>query len=139
MVKVCDIVSLIIFKECFVLIYRIENQKTNNGMWYKSNGEYAPFILNLTEGISKHLPMGFNPEHKEGGMDWCSAGISKEQMNLWFSARDALELYQSGYRLFEFEVENFKKKDFEVLFTRDSIIGQIELPLVAIWDINLLK
>ena len=120
-------------------IYRIENTITKHGMWYREDGTFNPFIYKLTEGISKDLPMLFNPEHKEGGVDWCSAGISKEQMNMWFSPLDALELHQSGYKLFEFNVSVFKKMEHEILFSRDSIISQTEIPLDLIWNLNTLK
>lgn len=120
-------------------IYRIENPVSKHGMWYKEDGTFDPFIYKLTEGISKDLPMLFNPEHKEGGIDWCSAGSSIEQMNMWFSPLDALELMQNGYNLYEMQVTTFKKMEHEVLFSRDSIVSQVEIPLGLIWDINSLN
>lgn len=119
-----------------MIIYRIENQKTNNGMWYDEHGNYAPRILNLTEGIYRDLPMHYNADHRKDGKKWSSAGRSVAEMNLWFSPRDAYELMQDGYGLYEFEVAEFQVKEFEILFTREGIIKQREISLESVWNLE---
>lgn len=42
--------------------------------------------------------MPFNELHKKDGLNWCSAGRSVEQMNHWFSAEDAKNLLDNGYK-----------------------------------------
>ncbi len=122
-----------------ITIYRIENPKTHNGMWYDKDGNLAPFIFNLTEGISKHLPMSYNADHYLDGFVWNSAGRSKEQMHQWFSAMDAFELLNNGYKLYEFDVVMYQQKEHEVLFTREGIIKSTEIPLEEIWNFEPLK
>ncbi len=120
-------------------VFRIENPDTMHGMWYEKDGTFNPFINKLTEGISKDLPMDFDPAHKKGGLDWYSAGKSVENMNQWFSPLDALELHQNNYKLFKFEVKQYQMREMECLFTREGIIKQEQIPLDVIWDINLNK
>lgn len=115
-------------------IYRIENEKTFNGMWYRKDGEFDPFIFKLTDGISKNLPMDFEERYSEGGMRWISAGGSVDQMKYWFSNLDAFELINNGYSLLELEVEQFKPEEHQVLFTRESIVNKREIPIDEIWD-----
>lgn len=38
-------------------IYRLEHKDTNDSMWYNNKGDYNPFIMTLTEGAAKQLPM----------------------------------------------------------------------------------
>ncbi|PLS19205.1 hypothetical protein CVD28_02000 [Bacillus sp. M6-12] len=117
-------------------IYRIENENTMNGMWYDINGNYNPFIVNLSEGKSKHLPMDFDDRYSNGGLKWFSGCHSKELMRHWFSDLDAFELHENGYKLFEFESEQFIVEEHQILFTREGIVSKKEIPLETIWDIN---
>lgn len=120
-------------------IYRIENEETMHGMWYEEDGTFNPFIYKLTEGKSKNLPMDFHEKYKKDGFKWFSGCGSIEQMNLWFSPLDALELFKSGYKLFEIDSSQYIIEDNQILFTRNGIINKNEIPLDLIWDINSLK
>lgn len=113
-------------------IYRIENEISKHGMWYREDGTYDPFIFKLTEGISAGLPMGFDKRYSEGG-EWISAALNVEQMQYWFSRRDAIELFQAGYKLYEFEAAQYIKEEHQVLFTREGVKSKIEIPLSTIW------
>ena len=119
-------------------IYRIENPIHHHGMWYDSKGKFDPIINNLCpNGIAKDFPMPINLElHRKDGLIWNSAGKSIENMNQWFSPEDALNLCNSGFRLYKFEVEIFQELPMEILFCRNSIIDQIEIPLEAVWNIK---
>ena len=117
-------------------IWRIENPDTMHGMWYKLDGTYAPFIMTLTEGISKDLPMEFHERYSFGGRKWFSAGKSKANMNQWFSPRDALELSAAGYKLYEFVAGEFRVEEHQVLFTREGVIRSEEIPLDFLWDLS---
>lgn len=120
-------------------IYRIENETTNHGMWYRLDGTYDPFIKTLTEGISKDLPMGYNERYSKDSLKWFSGCGNIEDMKHWFSALDALELNQNGYKLFEFEAEQFSIAEHEVMFTREGVISKKEIPLETIWDMSQFK
>jgi hypothetical protein len=122
-----------------VKIYRIENEVTNHGMWYRIDGTLDPFIHKLTDGKSKNLPMEFHERYSKGGRKWFSGCGSKEMMQHWFSNLDAFELLQNGYRLFEFESNQFIDEGNQVLFTREGIVKKQEIPLQTIWDLKKLS
>lgn len=117
-------------------IFRIENQETFHGMWYRIDGTYDPFIMTLTEGISRDLPMGFHERYAKDGLKWFSGCGDRAQMQQWFSALDALELHQNGYQLYEFESEQFIVEEHQILFTREGLLSQKEIPLSVMWDLD---
>lgn len=116
-------------------IYRIENPLDMDGMWYTKNGVLRKQIHILCpHGIAKDLPMPLNLElHRKDGEIWNSAGKSIENMNEWFAPQDALNLYNNGFKLFQFEVNMFQELEHEILFCRKGIISQIEIPLENVW------
>lgn len=116
-------------------IYRIEHPENMNGMWYTKNGVLRKQIHILCpHGIAKDLPMPLNLElHRKDGEIWNSAGKSIENMNEWFAPQDALNLYNNGFKLFQFEVSMFQELEHEILFCRKGIISQIEIPLENVW------
>ena len=57
-------------------------------------------------------------------------------MNQWFTASDAINLYNNGFKLFEFETTMFQELDMEILFCRQGVIKQREIPLESIWNIG---
>lgn len=122
-----------------MIIYRIENEETEHGMWYREDGTYDPFILRLTEGKSKDLPMGFDPNRFTGGYKWFSSCSNLDDMRHWFSDLDALELFKNGYKLFQFEAGQTIVLPHEVMFTREGLISKTEIPLDTIWNINRLN
>lgn len=119
-----------------IKIYRIENPGTMHGMWYELDGTYNPFIKTLTEGKSKDLPMDYHERYAQGGLKWFSGCPSKELMQHWFSPLDAWELYQAGYRLYQFTSTQYIVEEYQVIFTREGIIDQLEIPLEQIWNIE---
>lgn len=124
------------------VVYRIENPNDRDGMWYNKDGIFRKTIHILCpDGIAKDFPMPLNLAlHRKDGYVWNSAGKSVENMNAWFTASDAINLYKRGFKLFEFEVNMFQELENEILFCRDGIIKQKEIPLEMIWDIkNLIK
>lgn len=116
-------------------IFRIENPVEKNGMWYDKNGNYKPIIKDLCpNGITKDLPMPFNELHKKDGLRWFSAARSIENMHQWFSADDAIRLFNSGFRLFKFKVTMYQELEMEVLFCREGIVECKEIPLDEVWN-----
>ena len=117
-------------------IYRIEHPEDMDGMWYAKNGIARKKIHILCPyGIAKDFPMPLNLElHRKDGEIWNSAGKSIENMNSWFSPQDALNLYNNGFKLFQFEVNMYQELENEVLFCRKGIISQKEIPLEDVWN-----
>ena len=118
-------------------IYSIENLEDKDGMWYTKDGILRKKIHILCpNGIAKDFPMPFNPIHQKDGYIWNSAGKSIENMNQWFTAEDAINLYNNGFKLFEFETTMFQELEMEILFCRKGIVSQKEIPLELVWNIN---
>jgi hypothetical protein len=117
-------------------IFRIENQDTMHGMWYREDGTFEPFIERLTEGKSAKLPMGFKEVHRTGGLKWFSGAENFDDMRLWFSDLDALELFKNGYKLYRFDATQTLQLENETLFTREGILHQDEISLDTIWNIK---
>lgn len=119
------------------LIYRIEHPEDKDGMWYTKEGIARKRIQILCpDGIAKDFPMPFDFERNTDGNIWCSAGKSIENMNQWFTAQDAMSLYNNGFKLFQFEVSKFKELEMEILFCRDYIVKQKEIPLETVWNLE---
>lgn len=118
-------------------VYRIEHPTDRNGMWYTKDGVLNKRIHILCpEGISKDLPMPLNRElHRKDGKVWNSGGDSIENMKHWFTDNDVRTLYNNGFRLFEFHTTLFNPLEYEILFCREGIITQREIPLETIWSI----
>ena len=118
-------------------IYRIENPEDKDGMWYTKDGILRKKIHILCpNGIAKDFPMPFDPIHRKDGYIWNSAGKSIENMNQWFTAEDAINLYNNGFNLFQFETTMFQELEMEILYCRKGIISQKEIPLELVWNIN---
>jgi hypothetical protein len=119
-------------------VYRIENPIDRDGMWYNKDGIFRKTIHVLCpDGIAKDFPMPLNLElHRRNGEIWNSAGKNVENMNQWFTASDAINLYNNGFKLFEFETTMFQELEMEILFCRKGIIKQKEIPLESIWDLG---
>ena len=120
------------------IIYRIENPDDRDGMWYTKDGIARKKIHILCpDGIAKDFPMPLNlKSHRKDGEIWQSAGKSIENMNQWFTAKDAMNLYNNGFKLFKFEVNMWQELENEILFCRKGIIKQDEIPLHLIWDLT---
>ena len=118
-------------------IFRIENPTDKDGMWYNKDGIFRKTIHILCpNGIAKDFPMPINLGlHRKDNKIWNSAGKSIENMRQWFTAEDALNLYNNGFKLFQFEVNLFQELPMEILFCREGIINQKEIPLETIWNI----
>lgn len=119
-----------------IKLYRIENLETMRGMWYDGEGKYNPFINQLTEGISKDLPMDEHERYGLNALRWFSGCDNISDMRSWFSSKDALELSQSNYQLFQYSVDMFVKEENQVLFTREGIKEKKILRLGDVWDID---
>lgn len=105
-----------------------------HGMWYTNDGELNPYIDNLTEGISAHLPMDHHERYGQDNKRWYSGCQDLEQLKHWFSHRDILELNEAGYKLYEFHATQYQNEQYQTIFTRESIITQTEINLQTLLD-----
>lgn len=117
-----------------MLGYRVENQIQKHGLWRNFDGSWNPVFDQLSEGLSRNLPMEDDNLYREGGKQWFSAAPSKDTLKHWFSLQDVIELAKLGYKIYEFELEHTKQiSDFEIVFTRDNIVKQKEIEYKEIW------
>jgi len=121
-----------------IKVFRIEVPESKHGMWYNKNGIFQKTIdILCPNGIAKNFPMPMNLKlHRKDGLIWNSGGNSIEQMNHWFTSSDAKNLFNKGFKLFEFEVNLFQELENETLFCREGLISQREIPLEVIWDLS---
>lgn len=115
--------------------YRVENQKLGHGIWRNFDGTVNPIFSKLTHGKCKNMPLEDSDFYREGGKHWFSAADSPEKLKVWFSSLDVLEMLFLGYKVYEFEISNFRfVSEFEICFTRDSIISQTEIDPCLIYE-----
>ena len=105
-------------------IYRIEHRDTKDGMWYNYNGSYNGAIFDLTEGLSKNIPMPYTEHHKKDNKKWFSAVKSIDDLFKWFTSLDIQELLGQGYELYKITCINYNDIGSEVLFAREDIVKQ---------------
>lgn len=116
-----------------IVVYRIEHGAEKHGMWYRADGTYDPFIKTLPNAKSASLPMEPDERYGRRGRRWYSAAASVELMHHWFTAEDARALAAAGYEVFEFEVSEYLVEEFQVIFTRESVVRRTPVPLESIW------
>lgn len=115
--------------------YRVENQSEGHGIWRDFDGTINPVFKHLTQGKCKDMPMEDNDFYRAEGKQWFSATDTPEKLKAWFSALDVKEMLELGYEIFEFEITNCRKvSEFEICFTRDSIISQRKLNPLDIYE-----
>lgn len=118
-------------------LFRIESLIDSRSLWYKPDGSFDPFITTLTEGISASLPMEYDDTYGFGGKRWYSSCDQFDNMRMWFSDKDAEELYEAGFVLREYEVNDWRELPRgEVVFTREGVISKKEIDIATIWNIN---
>lgn len=118
-----------------ILGYRVEDPVEQHGLWRNFDGTWNPVFEYLTEGLARSMNMDDDPMYREGGKQWFSAAPTKETLKHWFSRQDVLELRELGYRVYEFELVGVREvSEFEIVFTRDNIVRQTEIPMDVVWE-----
>lgn len=114
--------------------YRVEDQVGKHGLWRNFDGTWNPVFDELSEGLSRNLPMEDSELYRQDGKQWFSAAPSKETLKHWFSLSDVKDLSNLGYKVYEFRLDNTKSvSECEIIFTRDNILEQKEINYKEIW------
>lgn len=114
--------------------YRIEDPINKHGLWRDFDGKINPIFSKLTVGKCKDMPMEDNDFYRFNGKQWFSATDKPEKLTAWFDVMDVIEMECLGYKVFEFEILECRKvSDFEICFTRDSILGKRQIDPSKIW------
>ncbi|MBQ6097289.1 MAG: hypothetical protein IJP93_09230 [Bacteroidales bacterium] len=117
-----------------IKVYRVENENEQKGLWRKFDGTWEPLFDMLTDGLCRNLPMEDNDLYRTDGKQWFASAPSRETLQKWFSKLDLEELVAAGFTISEFEITTFKKvSDFELIFTRDSIVSRHYLSVSDIY------
>ena len=115
--------------------YRIENQTEKHGIWRNFDGSLNPVFSKLSDGLAKNLPMPDNAFYREDGKHWFSATDTPDKLKVWFSRQDVIEMLAMGYKVLEFEITRCRTvSEYEIVFTRDSIVSQREIDYSLIWE-----
>ena len=115
-------------------VYRVEDPYRKHGIWRDFNETVDPVFKYLSDGKCKDMPMENSDFYREGGKNWLSATDTPEKLKAWFSTQDIIEMEDMGYSVIEFEVTNVREvSEFEVVFTRDSIIKWDYIDPCSIW------
>lgn len=116
-------------------VYRVEDPRREHGIWRNFNGTVNPVFKYLSDGKCKDIPMEDSDFYREGGKNWFSATDTPEKLKAWFSTQDVIEMEAMGYSVIEFEVTNVREvSEFEVVFTRDSILKWDYIDPYSIWE-----
>lgn len=116
--------------------YRIENQQEKHGIWRNFDGTLNPIFSKLTQGKCKDMPMEDSEFYRSGGKQWFSATDTPEKLKAWFSPMDVIELQKLGYKIYEFDISDCRTvSEFEIVFTRNSILRQREINPLFIYGI----
>lgn len=113
-------------------LYRVENPLSKQGLWYREDGSFNPFIKTLTNALAKDLPMGFDPQFKAEGLDWISACDNLLDMKNWFSTQDLQELEGRGYSLYQFNVNRYRTINGHAVFAKEHVLetNRVDLSLL---------
>lgn len=115
--------------------YRVEDQINKHGIWRNFDGSWNPVFDKLTNGLVKDMPMGDSTFYRDFNKQWFSATDTKEKLRHWFSAIDIYEMEQLGYEVLEFEITDYRNvSDYEIAFTRDTIVCQRVIHPEEIWE-----
>lgn len=117
-----------------IKVYRVEDPKGQHGLWRDFDGSINPVFSKLTVGKCKDMPMDDSDFYRRGGKQWFSATDTPDKLKAWFDILDVIEMERLGYGVFEFEVTGVETvSPFEVVFTRDSIVGVRRIDPSGIW------
>src|SRR5699024_561298 len=104
-------------------ILRVEHPE-GYGLWYDRSGAFTAHMpTNTPECQAGALPMDWNETFHENG-NWYSAVIDLDMLFSWFSEHDLKELLKLGYKVYEFEVEEYRIESGHPIFKREEYVGR---------------
>ena len=114
--------------------YRVEDPKEGHGIWRNFDGSWCPVFKQLSDGKARNIPMEDSAFYHDFDKSWFSATDTPDKLPAWFSALDVIEMEKMGYATYEFEVSEWRPvSEYEIVFTRESIISVHEINPAEIW------
>ena len=110
------------------IFYRVCNPESEQGLWYKFNGEFAGLIHDKFSFCkNSDLAMDFDPDL----VGWLSATDSQESLYNWFSKEDILTLQEHGWYIHKYKVKNYrfyeKFQHYVICQSTSELIGKVTL------------
>lgn len=111
-------------------LYRVENLRTKNGMWYKEGGEISN-VGEVIEFTNFDLPMEYNPYLADNNFQ--SAAFNLSDIRFWFAERDLARLMPLGYGLYELDVnrcEEYRQPGTDIshaIFKESDVVSRKRL------------
>lgn len=115
------------------LYYRIAHEKTQQGLWYDSNGNFTGLIHNeFNFCTNTNLPMPYDPDL----VGWLSATETLEELFNWFPKEDIERLEKYGWFITVYEAENVKIYKNHLAICQKTSQVKERIPLSSLITIN---
>lgn len=109
--------------------YRVCNNESQEGLWYKKNGEFSGLIHNKFDFCTNtKLPMPYDPNI----IGWLSTTDKLETLFLWFTKDDIKKLEEFGYGIAVYEARDYKIYNNHWVINQESSIFKTYLPIDSI-------
>src|SRR5699024_3410162 len=114
-----------IVKREVMKLYRIQSVK-NESLWYSFDGKFKDRLKDIT---GEEIPMPWEEFRQiDNKLKLLSSVKDLNMFPNWFSEDHIKKLFNSGYSLFEYEVNNFIELTFgEVLFDYNAVLSSKEI------------
>ena len=114
-----------------MLLYRVENYLTNEGLWYNTQDQSESKLAHNLNLSASGLPMfrdeAISNEH------WKSAADSVDQLSYWFTKEDLEKLKPLGFGLYAIETDLVKIHKTELyehsLFQEQKVLKRTQLDI----------
>jgi len=117
-----------------IAVYRVENTEEEHGLWRNFDGSPCDVLTKLTVGKARNLPMEDSDFYRFNGKRWFASTDAPEKLRAWFHALDIIQMARFGYRVYRFMVTEIRVvSEYEVVFTRDSIVDKVAIDPTEIW------
>lgn len=108
--------------------YRVCNINTQQGLWYKFDGNFTGLIHNeFNFCLNNQLKMDFDEEL----VGWLSSTDSLETLYQWFTENDIKKLQKYGWFIHVYETQDYKFyekfKHYIIKQSTSKLIDKIEL------------
>jgi hypothetical protein len=108
-----------------MLVVRVENNSSGYGIWKHSR--FLMFTEGLEEINSRHsefpIPSMDGLNLSKNKFEWFCAYKSIEQFQEWIKSDEIKIIIGLGFDVLLIEVEDYQVGDYQVIFTKESIIS----------------
>jgi len=112
-----------------ITVVRVE--KDGVGIFCNDTIIYTPEVRSIYRRHSEDFP---NPmgEGLEFDDDWFCAYKTVDQFKEWVRTDEMIDLIEQGFRAYMIEVSNFQEGEYQVIYTKDSIVTKTDITNIFI-------